>query len=158
MVKWILVNINADGYVSTDFPNAIVLTGGDNGSGKPGFTNYITTADQYALVRFHWEYYTADNLAEYDPLNFLVAGNPITIFNGSSISSSGDYQIAVIGDYGFQIATTDNQFGAATGLISDFTFTVIQVPFTGNFLICLVLFLTLTLFRARFGRKKMGPG
>ncbi|MFB2979832.1 PEP-CTERM sorting domain-containing protein [Microseira sp. BLCC-F43] len=130
--NWTFTNLNADGFVDTsNAPESITLTGGDNLSGAFGLTAY-TTAAVNSLVSFNWNYNTQDVDGPFwDPFGFLNNGvfTQLTDPNGSQ-SQSGTYSTLVkAGDiFGFAVNTLDNIVGPASVTISNFEATQVPEP------------------------------
>jgi hypothetical protein len=123
-INWTFTNSNADGFVNTGgAPASISLTGGDNGSGFSGTTNYTTTAAAAGTVTFDWDYSTDDGPL-FDPFGYLLNGSFIQVTNnGGGVVQNGTSTFNVLaGDsFGFRIFTTDNIFGRASVTISNFS-------------------------------------
>jgi hypothetical protein len=123
-INWTLTNSNADGFVDTSgAPASISLTGGDNGSGSSGTTDYTTTAAAAGTVTFDWNYSTNDG-PFFDPFGYLLNGSFIQVTDdGGGLVQNGTSTFNVLaGDsFGFRIATTDNIFGPGSVTISNFS-------------------------------------
>ena len=118
-----LTNTATDGSVDTSgSPTSISLTGGDNGSKKPGQTSYFVNAVGAGLVSFNWNYFTQDVAAGFDPFGYLLNGSFSQLTQGSLSSQTGLASFAVnVGDrFGFAVQTTDNALGRAGVQISNF--------------------------------------
>ena len=129
--NWNLTNSNADGSVNTsNAPNSITLTGGDNGSDSFGRTTYSITNTNPASVNisFNWLYSTQDSPI-LDRFDVNQNGSYTTIANSNA---SGTYTTLIAtGDvFGFSIATVDNILGRGSVTISNFSAT--PVPFETN--------------------------
>ncbi len=124
--NWSLINTNTNGSINTgSAPISIALTGGNNGSGSVGNTDYIITATTTTAVSFNWSYSTGDG-ANWDRPNFLINGTPtlLTGYNtGGATTQSGTMTVNVTAGqtFGFNMRTLDNTFGAATVVISNFS-------------------------------------
>ncbi len=123
-INWTFTNSNADGFVNTGgAPASISLTGGDNGSGVPGTTDYTTTAAAAGTVTFDWNYSTADE-PFFDPFGYLLNGSFIQVTDdGGGVVQNGTATFNVLaGDsFGFRIDTFDNFFGRGSVTISNFS-------------------------------------
>ncbi|MDB9434879.1 PEP-CTERM sorting domain-containing protein [Microcystis aeruginosa] len=123
-INWTLTNSNADGFVDTSgAPASISLTGGDNGSGSSGTTDYTTTAAAAGTVTFDWNYSTNDG-PFFDPFGYLLNGSFIQVTDdGGGLVQNGTSTFNVLaGDsFGFRIATTDNILGRGSVTISNFS-------------------------------------
>ena len=123
-INWTFTNSNADGFVNTGgAPASISLTGGDNGSGFSGTTNYTTTAAAAGTVTFDWDYSTDDDPL-FDPFGYLLNGSFIQVTNnGGGFFQNGTSTFNVLaGDsFGFRIFTRDNSVGPGSVTISNFS-------------------------------------
>ncbi|MDB9522287.1 hypothetical protein PN480_10015 [Dolichospermum circinale CS-1225] len=139
--KWNLTNSNADGFVDTsNAPNSITLTGGNNGSGSFGRTTYSITNTQ--RVSFNWNYSTNDEVTYSDcaaipgnfcdPFQIVLNGNATTLISNAGSPQSGTYTTLIPNGntFGFSIATADNSFGRGSVTISNFS--AAPVPFESN--------------------------
>ncbi|MCZ8191425.1 MAG: PEP-CTERM sorting domain-containing protein [Microcystis sp. LE19-338.1B] len=134
-INWTFANSNADGSVNTSgAPASISLTGGNNGTGNPGTTNYTTTAAAAGTVTFNWNYSTADALVDSfcsnlpnnfcDPFIVLVNGVqtiPLNPSGGTTQSGTSTFNVLAGDSFGFRIATADNFFGPGSVTISNFS-------------------------------------
>lgn len=133
--NWIFTNSNADGSVNTlGAPASISLTGGNNGSGFSGTTDYTVTAAASGTVMFDWAYSTQDSLQFSpdcstlpnnfcDPFSVLFNGvETILLVPGGGNPQNDTFMLDVMtGDtFGFRVSTADNLFGSATLTISNF--------------------------------------
>ena len=129
--NWNLTNLNADGSVNTsNAPNSITLTGGDNGSDSLGITTYsITNTNPLPVnISFNWLYSSLDA-----PGFDLFAVNQNGSYTTIATSDAGGTYTTLIPNgntFGFSIATNDNLFGRGSVTISDFSAT--PVPFESN--------------------------
>jgi hypothetical protein len=129
--NWNLTNSNADGSVNTsNAPNSITLTGGDNYSDSFGRTTYSITNTNPASVNisFNWLYSTQDS-PSWDRFDVNQNGSYTTIANSNA---GGTYTTLIPNGntFGFSIATVDNGFGRGSVTISNFSAT--PVPFESN--------------------------
>jgi hypothetical protein len=124
-INWTFTNSNADGSVNTGgAPASISLTGGDNGSGSSGTTDYTTTAAAAGTVTFDWNYSTPDDDVAFDPFGYLLNGSFIKVTNdGGNVVQNGTSTFNVLaGDsFGFRIFTNDNTSGRGSVTISSFS-------------------------------------
>ena len=135
--NWTFENFNADGSVdTTDTPNSIILTGGDNGSDDFGFTIYTVTAAETGTVIFDWNYETFDSF--FDPsadfFGYVLNGNFFQLSDDfGPPNQNGSFMFEVMGGdtFGFEIDTSDNLNGFAQVKISNFKAPIpIPEPFT----------------------------
>lgn len=142
--NWNLTNSNADGSVNTsNAPNSITLTGGNNDSNSFGRTTYsITNTNPLPVnISFNWSYTTTDKLTESscslpgkfcDPFQIVLNGNATTLISNAGSPQFGTYTASILKQdvFGFSIATADNLFGPGSVTISNFSAT--PVPFESN--------------------------
>lgn len=127
IANWALTNSNADGFIDTAAaPASIALTGGNNGSGTSGNTDYTTTIPATTTLSFNWNYSTGDG-AQFDIPRVVINGaetNMTGFDTGGSDFQSGTMSVSVTaGDtFAFRMHSTDNVFGAATVTISNFQY------------------------------------
>lgn len=130
--NWNLTNSNADGFVDTsNAPNSITLTGGNNGSGSFGRTTYSITNTKPVPVNisFNWLYSSLDWTPSADWFGVNQNGSYTTIANNNA---GGTYTTLIPNGntFGFSIATLDNCCGRGSVTISNFSAT--PVPFESN--------------------------
>ncbi|MFM7476545.1 MAG: PEP-CTERM sorting domain-containing protein [Microcystis aeruginosa] len=119
-INWTFANSNADGSVNTSgAPASISLTGGNNGTGNPGTTNYTTTAAAAGTVTFDWDYSTNDEPG-YDGFGYLLNGS-FSFLTDSPNNGTSTFNVLAGDSFGFRIFTTDNFFGPGSVTISNFS-------------------------------------
>lgn len=122
--NWTFTNNNADGFVNTsNAPESISLTGGDNWSWSSGSSWYTATSLADGLVSFDWSYTTNDPYGAYwDTFGYILNGVFTQLSNSFEYNQLGSASFAVLaGDlFGFGVNTVDNTFGAATVTVSNF--------------------------------------
>ena len=110
------------------FNGQLEITGSDNGSGAASETAMYSTATADGSVSFNWDFFSTD-LAGFD--FFIWVSDAITgditrvISDRVSATESGisSFIVSAGGLFGLSVDTTDNNFGAATVDISNFSFT-----------------------------------
>ncbi len=116
---------NANGSVNTSgAPGNITLSGGDNGSGSPGKTDYTTISPVDGPVSFDWNYLSPFDVASSNPFNFVVNNVATNIYADSTASSSsGTYNTTVTAGqkFGFEVAASNNGNLGASIKISNFS-------------------------------------
>jgi len=118
-----LTNTNADGTVMTpDGGLSIVFTGGNNGSGEPGFTTLVTTAAASGLVQFQFSYFSFD-LPGNDGSGYLVNNvfTPLADTSGTASSSPISFNVTAGEIFGFEMTTVDNEFEPGVLTVTDFS-------------------------------------
>lgn len=64
---------------TTDVPNSITLTSGNDGSGTPSLTTYSILLTYSGALSFHWSYFTDDvDGSTYDPFGYFLLTPPFT--------------------------------------------------------------------------------
>jgi hypothetical protein len=107
-----LVNTNADGSVTVQ-SNSIMLTGGNNGGGGPGTTDFLGTAVSSGTVSFNWSYSSLDSPG-FDFAGYLLNGSffPLADTDGQSGVSpcpTCSFHVNTGQSFGFRVGTADNQ-------------------------------------------------
>jgi hypothetical protein len=111
---------SSDGSVdTTSAPTSITLTGGGDGSGNSGFTDYTIAAAADGTVMFDWDYFSSDEPG-FDSFGTLLNG--AFTFLTDSDGDNGTFMFDVLaGDtFGFRVATFDNFAGPGNATISNF--------------------------------------
>jgi hypothetical protein len=108
------------------------LTGGDNQSEGFGATDYTIAAVADGTLSFDWSYSTLEVDPVFDPFLFLLNGNTQLSDNDGGSTQSGSFSTSLLSGetFGFQIATSDNLFGAANVTISNFDITPVPFEFS----------------------------
>lgn len=119
--NFMLINMNADGTAITpDGGASVVITGGNNGSGEPGTTDLVTTAQTSGAVQFKYSYSSLD-IAHQDFAGYLV-GNVFTQIADISGQTGMVSFMAPLGQtFGFRVGTLDNQFEPGILTVSSFS-------------------------------------
>jgi PEP-CTERM motif len=119
--RFTLMNANADGTVLTpDAGLSIVLTGGNNGSGLPGMTDFVATATGAGLVRFQYSYATLD-LPMADFAGYLLGGAFSQLADTDGQSGTAMFTVNSGQSFGFRVGTSDNTSEPGIFTISNFT-------------------------------------
>lgn len=152
-----LVNTNADGSVTTPsvlFPgdsSSFDLTGGNNGSGLTGQTEYIGTAASAGVVQFLWSYTScyppneqppspACDSPGYDWTGYLVDQNltQLTDTDTGGLVASASFAVSEGSVFGWYVGTLDNMGEPGTVTVSDVLFTATSVaPEPGSLSLCM---------------------
>lgn len=107
-------------------PLGVSLTGGNDGSGNLSSTIFSVAITAAGTLSFDWSYSTAESNSFWDPFGYELNGSVTRLTSngvGAGSNQSGSVSIAVsAGDiFGFRQTTRDNQFGAASTGISNFS-------------------------------------
>jgi hypothetical protein len=117
---WTLTDTSADGFVT---PSAlgVDITGGNNGSGDPGTTDFQIVAAGTGLVSFNYVYFSLD-LPTLDYAGYLLGPNFFLLTDGTS-NNSGTQSFSVTAgeSFGFRVGTIDNQFEPGILSVSNFS-------------------------------------
>jgi len=125
--NWTTTNVNANGSVNTSgSPSSISITGPNNLSGSPGYTQFSTRALRTGSYSFNWSYTTPD-AAPFDYPRFAINGTPVTFstyntFGLNTQNGSQMYALTAGDTFGFQVYSVDNILGAATIIIDSFLY------------------------------------
>ena len=109
-----LTNTNADGSVSAaPDGSSITITGGNNGSGEPGTTDFLINAPQTGFVTFNYLFSTLDFDPDagqlFDDAGFLLDGQFTPFSQLLSTDPVFYFNIVFAGQsFGFRVETADN--------------------------------------------------
>src|SRR5271165_2237166 len=101
-----LVNTNADGVVMAK-SQGLVLTGGNNGSGNPGTTDYLAVALNSGTVNFGWSYASLD-MPTFDFAGYLLNSTFSPLADTDGMSGVGAFTVSAGESFGFRVGTADN--------------------------------------------------
>ncbi len=101
-----LKNTNADGSVIQQ-TNRIVLTGGSNGSGFSGTTDFVASATGTGVVQFQYSYASLD-LPTFDFAGYLLNNNFFVLADTDGQSGTGMFAVSTGQSFGFRVGTADN--------------------------------------------------
>ena len=121
--NWTLDRNGGGGFIRTTEPISIFLDGSNTGTGNSIDTDFTITAPNSGTVSFNWDYNTDDGSPRFDPFIRLLNGSETQLTNdgGPDRQSGTDSFLVNTGDsFGFRINTTDDLFGEASTLISNF--------------------------------------
>lgn len=119
--KFTVFNENADGFaVTPDGGLSMVLTGGNNGSGLPGATNFYITAFEPGFVQFRYLYSSLD-LPAWDWASYFIGDSYLPMADTDGQSGTVSFAIAGGQSFGWRIETEDNSGEPAILTILDFT-------------------------------------
>jgi hypothetical protein len=106
--NWLLANTNADGSSSAPDTLTLILTGGNNGSGTSGTTDFVINAAANGTVTFDFSYFAQDDLT-FDFAGYLLNGVFTKIADNPIGSGTGISFVVTQGQlFGFRVATADN--------------------------------------------------
>ncbi len=101
-----LKNTNADGSVIQQ-NNEITLTGGNNGSGLPGTTDFVANATGSGVIQFQFSYASADT-PTFDFAGYLLNNNFSVLADTGGQAGTGMFPVSVGDSFGFRVGTADN--------------------------------------------------
>jgi hypothetical protein len=114
-----LTNQNADGFAILNGSGGLVLTGGNNGSNLPGFTDLTIAATAAGMVSFDYRYESEDTPG-YDLAGYKAAGSLHLL--------AEDFQVGTVSFlidsnqvFGFRVGTEDNTGRPGILTISNFS-------------------------------------
>ena len=152
--NWVFSNTNADGSWSFNSgpPVELFLTGGDNGSGLPGTTNFTFTAFESGTVSFNWGYNSTDS-GDWDGGGWLLNGVYTQLANNAAQVPNFDgftsFNIQVGDVFGFRVRTEDNFFDPGVLGITNFNVATAPVPEPST-----IAFIGLTVAGGVYGYRK----
>jgi hypothetical protein len=130
--NWNFINTTSNGNINTSSaPASITITGGDDGSGSSGTSEWTITVLNSGTISFNWSYSTLDWDPSYDypqignngaftvPAGFDNSGTGAINQSGTS----GNITVVAGTVFVLQMFTADNTLGAGTFTVSNFTFT-----------------------------------
>jgi hypothetical protein len=117
-----LVNNDADGSAQTpDGGLSVILTGGNNGSGSEGTTDWVIQSLETGNVLFDY-YYGSLDYPGFDYAGYLLNGNFVQVGDSDGTSGSAGFAVNDGDTFGFRVGTVDNTGEPGVLTISDFTF------------------------------------
>jgi hypothetical protein len=176
-----VVNSNADGFVvmpSILFPGDISsfdLTGGNNGSGLEGETDFVGTAPSAGLVQFQWSYTScfpanqqppsaACDSPGFDWTGYLIGQTltQLTDTDTAGLTSSASFMVSAGAEFGWYVGTADNMGEPGTVAVSNISFTPSTTgagaPEPGTLLLCAAGIATFLAARRTTMRIQAGKG
>jgi hypothetical protein len=122
--NWTAVT-SGNGAINTGgAPGTISMTSSDNWSYSSGNQDFTISLPDSGLISFNWSYTTSDWNPSFDPFGYLLNGSFFQLTNNTGPNSQrGSELVSVsISDiFGFRSRTTDNLYGSATTVISEFS-------------------------------------
>ena len=119
--QFTLTNTNADGFVTTpDNGLSIILTGGNNGSGLSGTTDFVTTATGAGPVQFLYSYSSFD-YPGLDFAGYLLGTAFVQLANTDGQFGTASFQVSLGQSFGFRVDTLDNTGEPGILTISQFS-------------------------------------
>jgi hypothetical protein len=107
-------NINADGSVALLPSGVLVLTGGNNGSGLFGRTDFTVPAAGAGAVSFNYDYSSLD-FPGFDFAAYLLLGSFAQFADSDGMSGAVTFSVNEGDVFGFRVATDDN--GGEPGIV-----------------------------------------
>jgi len=106
---WALTNINADGSVSDPTSNIpFSLTGGNNGTGNDGTTDFTVLIAGTGSVAFTFSYETLD-APGFDFAGYILDGAFTQLADTADETGTRTVSVSSGQHFGFRVATIDNQ-------------------------------------------------
>jgi hypothetical protein len=103
-----LVNNNSDGTaVTPDFGQSLVLTGGNNGSGLFGTTDFSILAPASASIQFNYMYSSLD-FPGYDRAGYFIEQALFLLADTDGQTGTAMFSIVAGQQFGFHLETDDN--------------------------------------------------
>lgn len=121
-INFVLTNMNSDGFAEFRPNGSLVLTGGNNGSGNPGTTNFLVSAAGTGLVTFNFSYSSLDAVLA-EVVGYMI-GSSFTLLadrDGTARPVPVSFAVTAGQTFGFRITTDDNTGEPGILTVSDFT-------------------------------------
>jgi hypothetical protein len=123
-----LVNSNADGtWATPDSGRTLVLTGGNNGSGLFGTTDFFVMALVPVTFQFDYSYASAD-APGYDRAGYFIGLVFTALADTSGESGSASVSVDAGDQFGFRIETDDNTGEPGVFTVSPFATSAVPEP------------------------------
>jgi len=123
-------NDNADGTaVGINGGLSLLLTGGNNGTGLAGTTDFIATALTPAIIEFQYTYNSLDSPG-FDSAGYLIQGLFVQLTDTDGDSGSASFTVSAGDIFGFRVATLDNTQEPGVLMISEFAASAVPEPAT----------------------------
>lgn len=135
-----VINTNADGSVTAQ-SNLISLTGGNNGSGLAGTTDYVATALASGTLNFNWTYSSLD-LPTLDFAGYLLSNNFFPLADTDGQSGTGTFAVNTGDKFGFRVGTADNTGEPGVLTVTPVAGNAVPEPRT-TFILLMVISLTI---------------
>jgi hypothetical protein len=167
LTQFTLTNTNANGSVAPIGIDAILLTGGNNGSGIEGFTDLLVSATGTGPVSFSFGFSTLDRQAitlggsPWDSAFFLLNGTPTLLASTDGVSGNKSFNVTAGQKFGFRVATSDNTGEPGLLTVSNFSAPqpLVSVPEPSNFsLTFLAVLIGLFALISKIGGPKQNRG
>ncbi|MBW4565402.1 MAG: hypothetical protein KME32_30825 [Mojavia pulchra JT2-VF2] len=121
--NWTLTNSNADGTIDDSNATTVYLSGGNNGSGSNGTTDWTISIDstRAGMLAFDWIYSTLDTEGD-DTAGYLLNNIFYQLAASEGEASTSPVTVAVnSGDiFGFRVQTLQNNGGAGVFNVNNF--------------------------------------
>ena len=107
--SFVLTNMNSDGFAEFRPNGSLVLTGGNNGSGTPGTTDFLVSAAGTGLVTFNFSYSSLDAVLA-EVVGYMI-GSSFTLLadrDGTAEPVPVSFAVTAGQTFGFRITTADN--------------------------------------------------
>jgi hypothetical protein len=123
-----LSNDNADGAaVVLNAGLALMLTGGNNGTGLSGTSDFLATAVAAGAIEFQYTYNSLD-APGFDSAGYMIQGLFIQLTDTGGDSGTASFTVAAGDVFGFRVATFDNTQEPGVLTISDFAVGAASAP------------------------------
>ena len=118
--SFVLTNMNSDGFAEFRPNGSLVLTGGNNGSGTPGTTNFLVAAAGTGLVTFNFSYSSLDAVLA-EVVGYMVGSSFNLLADRDGTSGPVSFAVTAGQTFGFRIATEDNTGEPGILTVSNFS-------------------------------------
>lgn len=157
-LQFTLTNNSADGSVMVSSDGlTVTLTGGNNGSGLPGTTDFLTTALAAGTVSFDFSYSSLDDPG-FDFAGYVLGANFVPLADTDGEFGSVMFPVNLGDTFGFEVDTQDNTGEPGILTVTNFTGPgASSVPEPGTFPLAIVGSLAVVVLRWKMHRRSRLP-
>jgi hypothetical protein len=120
-LQFTLTNTNADGSVQVSGDGlSVALTGGNNGSGLPGTTDFLTSALADGVVNFAFSYASLDT-PTFDFAGYLLGSTFVQLADTDGEFGNATFPVTLGESFGFRVGTVDNEGEPGILTVSNFS-------------------------------------
>jgi hypothetical protein len=146
-----LTNVNANGMDLVPLDGStLALTGGNNGSGLDGTTDFSVTFGAPYAINFVWSYGSQD-LPGFDRAGYLLGANFFPLADADGMSGTGNVAVVAGQTFGFRVETMDNTNEPGIFTVSSLSVTagISTAPEPVSYKLVLTSFAILALWHSR---------
>ena len=154
--SFVLTNMNSDGFAVFRPDGSLVLTGGNNGSGTPGTTNFLVSAAGTGLVTFNFSYSSLDAVLA-EVVGYMIGSSFNLLADRDGTAGPVSFAVTAGQTFGFRLTTEDNTGEPGILTVSNFAAPAGSgVPEPSTAMLMAAGLATAAFWRHRLGRKSKG--